>query len=122
MPVAVHEANNGHNAIPSRLFHAPEMLIFTAEYSSVGQRTQYLNDPDPRSIQRRAEQDVPLEQVYSKWVVSENPQAHLQALEKLIDDGVTHIFLQSPRAAIRPKSSHFMANRFCPGCNSEVRG
>jgi TAT-translocated FGD2 family F420-dependent dehydrogenase len=57
----------------------------------------YLNDPDPRSIQRRAEQDVPLEQAYSTWVVSEDPQAHLQALEKLIDGGVTHIFLHFPQ-------------------------
>src|SRR5258708_2020726 len=57
----------------------------------------YLNDPDPRSIQRRAEQEVPLEQAYSTWVVSQDPQAHLEALEKLIDGGVTHIFLQSPQ-------------------------
>ena len=57
----------------------------------------YLNDPDPRSIQRRAEQEVPLEQVSSTWVVSQDPQVHLQALEKLIDGGVTHIMLQSPQ-------------------------
>jgi len=76
----------------------------------------YLNDPDPRSIQRRAEQDVPLEQVYSTWVVSEDPQAHLQALEKLIDGDVTHIFC-IPRSKIRPKSSNFMASRSCLGCH-----
>jgi TAT-translocated FGD2 family F420-dependent dehydrogenase len=57
----------------------------------------YLNDPDPRSIQRRAEHEVPPEQAYSTWVVSQDPQAHLQALQKLIDGGVTHIFLHSPQ-------------------------
>src|SRR5260221_1411121 len=57
----------------------------------------YVNDPDPRSIQRRAEQEVPLEQVSSTWVVSQDPQVHLQALEQLIAGGVTHIFVHSPQ-------------------------
>jgi F420-dependent hydroxymycolic acid dehydrogenase len=59
---------------------------------------RYLDDPDPRSIQRRAEQEVSLEQVYSTWVVSEDPQVHLQALQQLMAGGVTHIFVQSPQA------------------------
>jgi TAT-translocated FGD2 family F420-dependent dehydrogenase len=58
---------------------------------------RYLNDPDPRSIQRRAEQEVPLEQAYSTWVVSEDPQVHLQALQQLIDGGVTQIFVHFPQ-------------------------
>ncbi len=48
-------------------------------------------------IQCRAEQEVPLEQVSSTWVVSQDPQVHLQALEKLIAGGVTHIFLHCPQ-------------------------
>jgi F420-dependent hydroxymycolic acid dehydrogenase len=59
---------------------------------------RYLDDPDPRNIQRRAEQDVPLEQAYSTWVISDDPQVHLQALQQLIAGGVTHIFVQSPQA------------------------
>ena len=59
--------------------------------------TSYLDDPDPRSIQRRAERDVSLDQTYGNWVISEDPQEHLQALQRLIDGGVTHIFLQSPQ-------------------------
>lgn len=57
----------------------------------------YLTDPDPRSIQRRAETDVPLEQVSSQWLVSEDPQVHLQALQEVIKSGVTHIFVHSPQ-------------------------
>ena len=57
----------------------------------------YVNDPDPRSIQRRAEQDIPLEQVYAQWPVSPDPEPHVQALQKLIDGGVTHIFIHSPQ-------------------------
>jgi TAT-translocated FGD2 family F420-dependent dehydrogenase len=60
--------------------------------------SSYLDDPDPRSIQRRAEQDVPLEQAYRTWVISDDPQVHLQALQRLIAGGVTHIFVQSPQA------------------------
>ncbi len=59
---------------------------------------RYVSDPDPRSIQRRAERDIPLEETYRSWVVSEDPDAHVQALQKLIDGGVTHIFLHSPQA------------------------
>jgi hypothetical protein len=57
----------------------------------------YVDDPDPRSIQRRAEQDIPLEEVYSQWAVGEDPEVHIQALQKLIDKGVTHIFVHSPQ-------------------------
>ena len=57
----------------------------------------YLSDPDPRSIQSRAEQDVPLEQVYSRWAISEDPEVHIQAIQQLIDGGSTQIFLYSPQ-------------------------
>jgi TAT-translocated FGD2 family F420-dependent dehydrogenase len=57
----------------------------------------YVKDPDPRDIERRAAQEVPLEQVYSKWPVSTDPQVHIEALHKLIDDGVTQIYIHSPQ-------------------------
>ena len=55
----------------------------------------YVDDPDPRDIQHRAEQDVSLTEVYGSWPVSEDPQVHVDALHKLIDGGVTHIFVHS---------------------------
>lgn len=55
----------------------------------------YVTDPDPRSIQRRAEADVPIDQVVAKFTVGEDPGIHIQALQKLIDAGVTHIFVHS---------------------------
>jgi TAT-translocated FGD2 family F420-dependent dehydrogenase len=58
----------------------------------------YISDPDPRNIQGRAEQDVPLEEAYRTWVVSEDPEVHAQALQKLIDSRVTHVFVHSPQA------------------------
>ena len=58
----------------------------------------YGNDPDPRSIQRRAQQDVSLEQASGSWVIGEDPQAHVQSLQQLLDSGVTHIFVHAVQA------------------------
>jgi hypothetical protein len=59
---------------------------------------KYVNDPDPLDIQRQAEQEVPLQEVYKDWPVSEDPSVHIQALQKLVDQGITHIFVHSPQA------------------------
>ena len=56
---------------------------------------KYFYDPDPRSIQRRAEQEVPLESVYADWPVSEDPEVHVAALRKLHAAGVEQIFVHS---------------------------
>ena len=55
--------------------------------------TEFVTDPDPRSILRRAEQDVPLDKVSESWVVSEDPAEHAQAIQKLIDGGVSQIYV-----------------------------
>lgn len=57
----------------------------------------YVGDPDPLKIQQRAEQDIPLEQVYADWPVSDDSDVHIEALRKLIDGGVSHIFVHSPQ-------------------------
>ena len=59
---------------------------------------KYVTNPDPRDIQRQAETDVPLDEVYKDWPVSTDPQVHIQALQKLLDAGATHIFVHSPQA------------------------
>jgi len=59
---------------------------------------KYVNDPDPLDIQQQAEQEVPLQEVYKDWPVSEDPSVHIQALQKLVDQGITHIFVHSPQA------------------------
>ncbi|HEX6541133.1 MAG TPA: TIGR03557 family F420-dependent LLM class oxidoreductase [Ktedonobacterales bacterium] len=57
----------------------------------------YVGDLNPMSIQQRAEHDIPLKQVYADWPVSTDPAVHIQGLQKLIDGGVTHIFVHSPQ-------------------------
>ena len=58
----------------------------------------YVGDPNPVDIQRRAEQDIPLQSVYADWPVSTDPGVHIAALQKLIDGGVSHVFVHSPQA------------------------
>jgi TAT-translocated FGD2 family F420-dependent dehydrogenase len=60
--------------------------------------SDYTDNPDPRDIQRLAERDIPLEQVYAKWTVSNDPNAHIDALKKLVNGGVTTLFVHSPQA------------------------
>lgn len=55
----------------------------------------YVEDPDPRDIERRARQEVPIEDVLKKWKIGSDPQVHIGALQKLIDGGVSTIFVHS---------------------------
>jgi TAT-translocated FGD2 family F420-dependent dehydrogenase len=56
---------------------------------------QLLDTPDPREIQRRAQQEVTLEQVISRWIVSPDPADHIQALRELAANGVSDVYIHS---------------------------
>jgi F420-dependent hydroxymycolic acid dehydrogenase len=58
----------------------------------------YVSDPDPLNIQERTQRDIPLKSVYADWPVSNDPDIHIQALQRLIESGVSHIFVHSPQA------------------------
>ncbi len=55
----------------------------------------YQNIPDPAEIERHAQADLPLPKVYGSWTVSTNPDAHVQAIRKLFDSGVTIVNVHS---------------------------
>lgn len=54
---------------------------------------EFVDNPDPRDILRRAEAELPLEDVYKNWVVSDDPDEHAQSIQKLIDGGVTEVYV-----------------------------
>jgi TAT-translocated FGD2 family F420-dependent dehydrogenase len=57
-----------------------------------------LYDPDPRSIQRKADTEIPLEEVYKEWPVSTDPDVHVKAILKLFGQGATTVFVHSGQA------------------------
>jgi len=58
---------------------------------------KYVDNPDPRDIQRRAESEVPLHEAMKGWAIGEDPAVHIAALQKLIANGATNIFVHSPQ-------------------------
>jgi TAT-translocated FGD2 family F420-dependent dehydrogenase len=54
-----------------------------------------LDQPDPREIQRLAEERSPLEDVSRSWVVSEDPSVHVHAIQELTAMGATDVFIHS---------------------------
>jgi len=55
----------------------------------------YYNVRDPEEIQRRAEAEFKLEEVYKKWTVSTDPDAHAKAIMELFDSGATEVHVHS---------------------------
>lgn len=58
----------------------------------------YVNVPNPVDIRERAEEEVPIKEVVSMMTVSEDPQQHIDHIQKLLDGGVTTLFIHSPQA------------------------
>lgn len=55
----------------------------------------YVNEPNPRVINNRADVEIPLEQVYASWPVSDDPAVHVAALQRLFDAGATQVYVHS---------------------------
>jgi F420-dependent hydroxymycolic acid dehydrogenase len=58
----------------------------------------YQNIPDPAQIEHRAQTELPLPKVFGDWTVSSSPDAHVQAINKLFDSGVTIVNIHSGQA------------------------
>jgi alkanesulfonate monooxygenase SsuD/methylene tetrahydromethanopterin reductase-like flavin-dependent oxidoreductase (luciferase family) len=57
--------------------------------------TDFIDEPDPRKIQHGAEQKLSTRDVYSKWVVADDPRQHADFLRELASLGATDIFVHS---------------------------
>lgn len=57
--------------------------------------TSYVNNADPRDIDARAKEEVTLDEAIKAWIIGADPQVHIQAIQKLIDAGVTTVFVHS---------------------------
>jgi F420-dependent hydroxymycolic acid dehydrogenase len=55
----------------------------------------YFNIRDPQAIQDRAAAELPLEKVYGKWPISNDPDVHAKALMELFNSGATIVNVHS---------------------------
>jgi TAT-translocated FGD2 family F420-dependent dehydrogenase len=60
--------------------------------------TEFVENPDPRDILRKAEAEVSIEEATKDWVIGEQASAHIEAIQKMVDGGVTHIYIHSGQA------------------------
>jgi F420-dependent hydroxymycolic acid dehydrogenase len=58
----------------------------------------YFNIRDPQEIQRRAEAELPLKEVYKDFTVSTDPEVHVKALQEAFKGGATEVHIHSGQA------------------------
>lgn len=44
---------------------------------------------DPAEIQKRAEREIPLDEVMAEWTIGSDPAEHAAAIDKLFESGAT---------------------------------
>jgi F420-dependent hydroxymycolic acid dehydrogenase len=58
----------------------------------------YYNVRDPEEIQKEANTQIPLDQVYSEWPVSSDLNVHLKKVQELFESGATIVNIHSGQA------------------------
>jgi coenzyme F420-dependent glucose-6-phosphate dehydrogenase len=66
------------------------------QYSDVVPDVLYV--ADPREIQRLGEERGDVRAVARRWLVSRDPQEHVQAIRSLADQGMSHVFIHAPQS------------------------
>jgi alkanesulfonate monooxygenase SsuD/methylene tetrahydromethanopterin reductase-like flavin-dependent oxidoreductase (luciferase family) len=74
---------------------------------------------DPAEIERRAEQDVPLDQALSTFTVSEDPNRHARVIQQLFDGGITTLLVHSAQPD-QPAVMRFFGERVMPRLRQPV--
>jgi F420-dependent hydroxymycolic acid dehydrogenase len=89
-----------------------DMPVLVEQFVAVGDRQQaqraaelwrflpkafkkYYNDPDPASIERQADAEIPLQQIVADWPVGTDPEIHVAAIRRLFDSGATIVNIHS---------------------------
>jgi len=92
-----------------------DMPVLVEQYAVVGDQQQakaaaelwrfgpkafksYYNIRDPKEIQRRADSEIPLDQVYGEWPIGTDPNVHLKTINELFESGVTIVNIHSGQA------------------------
>ena len=79
----------------------------------------FIDEPDPRVIQRGSEQKLSTRDVYSQWVVSDDPQVHAAAIRDLASIGATDVFVHSGQSD-QPRVIEFFGQDVLPLVRGEA--
>ena len=88
------------------------MPVFIEQYVIVGGQTEldeaaelwrfgpkawnpYFNIRDPKTIQERADKEVPIEKVIEGWPVGTDPEAHIKVISELYESGASGVHIHS---------------------------
>jgi F420-dependent hydroxymycolic acid dehydrogenase len=63
---------------------------------------KYYNVRDPEEIEREANSEIPLEQVYGDWPVGTDPKIHLKTVNELFESGATIVNIHSGQPDLQP--------------------
>ena len=78
---------------------------------------KYYNSAGPGEIERQADKELPLEQVFSDWPVSTDPSVHIAALNQQFDSGATIVNVHSGQPN-QERVIEFYANNVLPSLRS----
>ena len=59
---------------------------------------------------------LPVEQAASRWIVSTDPDEHVEKIKTYLDLGFRHLVFHAPGPRPGSGSSSCTASRCCPGC------
>jgi TAT-translocated FGD2 family F420-dependent dehydrogenase len=74
-----------------------EALAAAQVWRFLGLGAEVLDVPDPRAVQRLAEEKASPEAIAERWAVGTDPKVHIDAVRALIDRGATHVLVHSPQ-------------------------
>jgi F420-dependent hydroxymycolic acid dehydrogenase len=80
----------------------------------------YFNIRDPRTIQERAQAEVPIEKVTEGWPVGTDPELHVKVLTELFKNGATGVHIHSGQRDQR-RVIHFYGKEVLPRLRSISR-
>jgi TAT-translocated FGD2 family F420-dependent dehydrogenase len=91
---------------PAQMTYHAELFVHTGDRESakpiaekwrflVKAWDKYVHVNDPRAILEQAQQDVEIDQVLEKFLISEDPQQHIDKINSLAEQGVTHVYIHS---------------------------
>ena len=55
----------------------------------------YFNIRDPKTIQQRADAEVPLDKVVDGWAIGTDPEVHVKVIADLYESGATGVHIHS---------------------------